>query len=76
MCLILSIVGGDQEKRHGIVQVKNTPAKNYSIKTGKAIVTAKQKGQEPIVVPSGYGLYVSASRAFIAKWKQYADQVI
>lgn len=73
MCLILSIVDGDQEKQHGIVQVKSTPAKNYSIKTGETIVTAKQKCQKPIVVPSGYGLYVSASRAFIAKLKQYMD---
>ena len=31
---IPSIVGGDQEKRHGIVLAKSIPAKNYHIKTG------------------------------------------
>ena len=31
---IPSIVGGDQEKRHGIVLAKSSPAKKYGIKTG------------------------------------------
>ena len=74
--LIPSIVGGDQEKRHGIVLAKSTPAKKYDIKTGEAIITAKQKCPGLVVIPPDYGLYVSASRAFIAKLKQYTDQVI
>lgn len=74
--LIPSIVGGDQEKRHGIVLAKSTPAKKYGIKTGEAVVTAKQKCPGLVVIPPDYGLYVSASRAFIAKLKQYTDQVI
>ena len=76
MRLIPSIVGGDQEKRHGIVLAKSTPAKKYGIKTGEAVVAAKQKCPELVVMPPDYGLYVSASRAFIAKLKQYTDQVI
>lgn len=74
--LIPSIVGGDQEKRHGIVLAKSMPAKKYGIQTGEAIVTAKQKCPGLVVVPPDYGLYVSASRAFIAKLKQYTDRVI
>lgn len=74
--LLPSIVGGDQEKRHGIVLAKSTMAKKYGIKTGEAIVTAKKKCPGLVVVPPDYGLYVSASRAFIAKLKQYTDQVI
>lgn len=74
--LIPSIVGGDQEKRHGIVLAKSTPAKKYDIKTGEAIVTARQKCPGLVVIPPDYGLYVSASRAFIAKLRQYTDQVI
>ena len=31
---IPSIVGGDQEKRHGIVLAKSVPAKKYGIQTG------------------------------------------
>ncbi len=74
--LIPSIVGGDQEKRHGIVLAKSTPAKKYDIKTGEAIVTARQKCPGLVVIPPDYGLYVSASRAFVGKLRQYTDQVI
>lgn len=73
---IPSIVGGDQEKRHGIVLAKSTPAKKYGIQTGEAIVTARQKCPGLVVVPPDYGLYVKASRAFINKLKQYSDNVI
>ena len=73
---IPSIVGGDQEKRHGIVLAKSIPAKNYHIKTGEAIVTALQKCPSLTVIPPDYGLYVKSSRALIDKLKHYSDQVI
>ena len=71
-----SIVGGDQEKRHGIVLAKSTPAKKFGIQTGEAIVTALQKCPHLVVIPPDYGLYVSASRAFINRLKKYSDHVI
>lgn len=74
--LIPSIVGGDREKRHGIVLAKSVPAKSYGIQTGEAIVTALQKCPNLVVIPPDYGLYVSASRAFIQKLKSYSDNVI
>ena len=73
---IPSIVGGDQEKRHGIVLAKSVPAKKYGIQTGEAIMTAKQKCPGLVIVPPDYGLYVTASRAFIGILKQYSDNVI
>ena len=73
---IPSIVGGDQEKRHGIVLAKSIPAKKYGIQTGEAIVTALKKCPSLIVVPPDYSLYVTASRAFINKLKKYSDRVI
>ena len=74
--LVPSIVGGDQEKRHGIVLAKSMPAKKYGIQTGEAIVTAIQKCPNLVVIPPDYGLYVRASGAFIRKLKQYSDHVI
>ena len=74
--LVPSIVGGDQEKRHGIVLAKSVPAKQYGIQTGEAIVTARQKCPNLVVIPPDYGLYVNASRAFIQKLKAYSDNVI
>ena len=73
---IPSIIGGDQEKRHGIVLAKSVPAKKYGIQTGEAIITAKQKCPELVIVPSDYGLYVNASRAFMEILKRYSDNVI
>lgn len=73
---IPSIIGGDQEKRHGIVLAKSIPAKKYGIQTGEAIVTAQQKCPNLVVVPPDYGLYGKASRAFVSKLKQYSDNVI
>lgn len=73
---IPSIVGGDQEKRHGIVLAKSVPAKKYGIKTGEAVVTALQKCPDLMVIPPDYSLYVRASAAFISKLKQYCDHVI
>lgn len=73
---IPSIIGGDQEKRHGIVLAKSTPAKKFGIQTGEAIVTAQRKCPGLVVVPPDYGLYVTASRAFIKILKEYSDIVM
>lgn len=35
--LIPSIVGGDQEKRHGIVLAKSSPAKNMAYRQGNPL---------------------------------------
>lgn len=40
---IPSIIGGDIEKRHGVVLAKSIPAKAYGIKTGEPIVNAFRK---------------------------------
>ena len=73
---IPSIVGGDQEKRHGIVLAKSIPAKKYNIHTGEAIVTALQKCPSLVVIPPDYGLYVKSSRTLMEKLKCYSDQII
>ena len=73
---IPSIVGGDQEKRHGIVLAKSTPARKYGIQTGEPIVAAQRKCPGLMVVPPDYGLYVTSSRAFIKILKEYSDNVI
>lgn len=73
---IPSIVGGDQESRHGIVLAKSVPAKKYKIQTGEPIIDAKRKCPHLVIIPPDYSLYVKASRAFISKLQEYCDQVI
>lgn len=72
---IPSIVGGDQESRHGIVLAKSIPAKKYDIQTGEPIVSALKKCPGLIVLPPDYHLYVSASRALMDKLNYYSDNV-
>ena len=36
-------VGGDEEKRHGVVLAKSQPAKRYGVRTGESLFAARQK---------------------------------
>lgn len=71
-----SIVGGDQEARHGVVLAKSTPAKRYGIRTGEPIVSARKKCPGLIVIPPDFHLYVEASRSLISLLKSYSDHVM
>lgn len=72
---VASIVGGNQESRHGIVLAKSAKAKAAGIHTGEAIVAARQKCPNLIVAPPDYHLYVSASRALMEILHRYTDEV-
>lgn len=73
--LIPSVVGGDIEKRHGIVLAKSVPTKKYHIQTGEPIVSARSKCPGLTVVPPNFSIYLTASRALIALLKRYAVEV-
>ena len=60
-----SAVGGDQEKRHGIILAKSIPSKKYGIRTGESVMEAKRKCPGLILVPPNYELYNRSSKAFI-----------
>ena len=70
-----SAVGGDQEKRHGIILAKSMPAKKYHIQTGDPVIEAKRKCPDLILVPPNYDLYNRSSRAFIRILERYTDQI-
>lgn len=73
---IPSVVGGDEEKRHGIVLAKSVPAKKYGIHTGEALIDARKKCPNLTVIPPDYHIYATASKAFIDKLRKYSDNVI
>lgn len=54
---IPSIVGGDQEKRHGIVLAKSIPAKAYGIQTAEPVVNALRKCPGLVMVPPDHDMY-------------------
>src|SRR5690554_6466069 len=72
---IPSIVGGNQEKRHGIVLAKSIPAKKYNILTGESVHSAMQKCPELTVVPPCYDRYINASDAMIEILKEYSPYI-
>ena len=72
---IPSVVGGDQEKRHGIILAKSIPAKKYGIQTGEPVVDAKKKCPDLVIVPPNYGLYERSSKAFMKILGDYSDRI-
>ncbi len=59
---IPSIVGGDQEKRHGIVLAKSIPAKAYGIQTAEPVANAFRKCPGLVMVPPDHTMYTRRSR--------------
>lgn len=60
--LIPSIIGGDTEKRHGIVLAKSIPAKAYGIVTGEPVVNAVRKCPSLTIAPPDHAMYEQKSR--------------
>lgn len=59
---IPSIVGGDMERRHGVVLAKSIPAKKYGITTGEPIVNALRKCPSLVIEPPDHTLYHQRSQ--------------
>lgn len=72
---IPSVVGGDEESRHGIVLAKSIPAKKYKITTGETLFSARQKCPKLIIVPPHYDLYVQCSTALNEILQQYTPKI-
>lgn len=72
---IPSAVGGDMEKRRGIILAKSLPAKKYGVRTGETIVEAKRKCPNLTLVAPHYGLYERASKALMEILKEYSPKV-
>lgn len=62
---IPSIVGGDTEKRHGIVLAKSIPAKAYGIQTAEPVVNAFRKCPHLTMVPPNHTMYRERSQALM-----------
>lgn len=72
---IPAVIGGDEEKRHGIVLAKSIPAKSYGIKTGESLYLAKQKCPNLTIVPPNYMLYLESSNAMMSILEEYSPFV-
>lgn len=72
---IPSAVGGDKEKRHGIILAKSIPAKRYGIRTAETLNDALKKCPDLVIVPPRYELYKKCSKAFMDILLEYSPKV-
>lgn len=60
-----SIIGGDKEKRHGIVLARSIPAKKYGIVTAEPIVNAFRKCPNLIMESPDFNVYTEMSHGLM-----------
>ncbi len=68
-------VGGDKEKRHGIILAKNPHAKKYGVKTGEPLWQAKEKCPDLIILPARFSLYLRFSQYIFKIYERYTDKI-
>lgn len=73
--LIPSAVGGDRDKRTGVILAKSVPAKTYGVKTGEPVGLALKKCPSLVLVRPDFRLYEASSEAFMSICKKYAPVV-
>lgn len=72
---IPAIIGGDREKRHGIVLAKSISAKKFGIVTGEPIANALQKCPNILIVPSEHGYYNEQSHKLMNLLRTFTPDI-
>ncbi len=72
---LVSAVGGDQSRRHGIILARSIPAKKYNVRTGESIKEALEKCPQLILVSPHYELYQRCSAVFMDLLREYSPLV-
>lgn len=72
---IPSVIGGDESRRSGIVLAKSTKAKEFGIKTGETLYSARQKCPALKVYPSNYKIYSRYSDSLYELLLEYTDKI-
>jgi len=73
--LIPSAVGGDPQKRTGIILAKSVPAKRFGVRTGEPVGMALRKCPTLTLVPPDFRLYRRCSDAFMKLCADFAPVV-
>lgn len=68
-------VGGDVEKRHGIILAKNQLAKKAGVTTGEALWQALQKCPNLVLVKPNFSQYLRFSRMVREIYSEYSDKI-
>ena len=67
-------VGGDAEKRHGIILAKSQEAKVMGVKTGMTLWEAKLRCPELVIVPPHFERYIYVSELVQKIYSDYTDR--
>ena len=73
--LIPSAIGGDRDKRTGVILAKSIPAKKFGVTTGEPVAVALRKCPQLVLAKPDFRLYTKNSRAFIEICRRYAPVV-
>lgn len=73
--LIPSIIGGDKEKRHGVVLAKSIPAKAFHIVTGEPVVKAFEKCPTLTMAPPDHHMYQEKSQLLMNYLKSLTPDI-
>ena len=72
---IPSAIGGDEEKRHGIILAKSPVAKKYGVVTAETLYMARKKCPGIKIFPPNYEYYLEMSRNFYNYLKEYTPVI-
>lgn len=73
--LIPSAIGGDRDKRTGVILAKSIPAKRFGIRTGEPVGMALRKCPDLVLAKPDFTLYHECSKAFIDICRDFAPVV-
>ena len=73
---IPSIIGGEQESRHGVVLAKSVSAKKFGIVTGEPVANALRKCPNLVMAPPNHRMYNEYSRRLMqCLLEHYTDEI-
>ena len=70
-----SIIGGNQEARHGVVLAKSIFAKKFGIRTGEPVVNALRKCPEIKIAPPNHKMYEEYSARLMDFLRTYTPDI-
>ncbi len=71
----VSVIAGDESKRHGVVLAKSPLAKKYGIVTGESIFNARKKYKNLSVYPPNHEVYQRYSNKLIEYLSQFTPHL-
>ena len=70
-----SIIGGNQESRHGVVLAKSVPAKKFGVVTGEPVAQALRKCPTLLMAPPNHKMYSDYSRQLMEFLNSYTPDI-